>query len=132
MTYYESALKMRPYIERAAVSLSDEDALQVPTMFPKWATDTVYSVDERIEYDGILYRCIQAHTSQADWAPDVTSALWVVVSLEEYPEWVQPTGSHDAYSLGDKVLHNDKHWQSTVDGNVWEPGIYGWEDVSEL
>ena len=47
----------------------------------------------------------------------------------EFPEWRQPTGAHDAYSKGDKVSHNGKHWVSDVDGNVWEPGVYGWSEV---
>ena len=129
MSYYENTLKMRPYIEKAAVSLNDADALQVPTIFPKWSADVTYSVDERVEHGDTLYRCVQAHTSQSDWAPNVTQALWTIVSLEEYPEWVQPLGSHDAYAMGDKVSHNDKHWQSTANNNVWEPGIYGWDIV---
>jgi hypothetical protein len=129
MTWTEKALNMRPYMEKAAASLSDADALQVPTMFPKWATDTAYAVGERTEYNGTLYRVVQAHTSQSDWTPNVTPALWVAVSLDEYPQWVQPTGSHDAYNVGDKVAYNEKKWVSAVDGNVWEPGIYGWDEV---
>ena len=126
MSYYENALKMRPYIEKAAASLSDADALQAPTLFPAWATGTSYSTDERIEYGGTLYRCVQAHTSQTDWTPPATPALWVVASLEEWPEWVQPLGSHDAYAKGAKVTHNGKRWTSDVDNNTWEPGVYGW------
>ena len=131
MSYYENALKMRPYMEKAAASLSDADALEVPTMFPAWAVETAYAVDERIEYVGTLYRCVQAHTSQAGWTPPTTPALWVVVSLEEWPEWVQPTGAHDAYNVGAKVAHNGKHWLSDMDGNVWEPGVYGWTEVTD-
>ena len=69
MSYYENALKMRPYIEKAAASLSNAEALEVPTLFPAWAGGTSYITDERIEYGGTLYRCVQAHTSQADWTP---------------------------------------------------------------
>lgn len=106
------------------------DALQAPTLFPAWATGTSYSTNERIEYGGTLYRCVQTHTSQADWVPPATSALWVVVSLEEWPDWVQPTGAHDAYAAGAKVSHAGKHWTSNVDANVWEPGVYGWTEAS--
>lgn len=130
MSYYENALKMRPYIEKAAISLSDADALEVPTMFPTWAAGASYSTDDRIEYGGVLYRCVQAHTSQADWVPPDTPALWVVVSLEEWPEWVQPLGAQDAYAAGSKVSHNGKRWISDLDANVWEPGVYGWTEVS--
>ena len=131
MSYYENALKMRPYIEKAAASLSNAEALEVPTIFPAWATGTSYSTDERIEYGGTLYRCVQAHTSQADWTPPATPALWVMVSLEEWPAWVQPTGAHDAYNVGAKVTYADKHWISTVDSNIWKPGDYGWTEATD-
>ena len=129
MSYLENALKMRPYIEKAAASLSDAEALEVPTLFPSWAEGTSYSTEDRIEYDGTLYRCVQAHTSQAGWTPPDTPALWVVVSLEEWPAWVQPTGAHDAYASGAKVTHAGKRWVSDVGSNVWEPGVYGWTEV---
>lgn len=126
------ARKLRAMIEKASISLTDEDALQAVELYPAWVADTAYTVDERIRYNSTLYRCVQAHTSQADWTPDATPALWTVVSLDEWPEWVQPTGAQDAYAKGDKVSHNGKHWISEVDGNVWEPGIYGnlWSEVS--
>ena len=126
------ARKLRAMIEKASISLTDEDALQAVELYPAWQTGTAYTVDERIRYNSTLYRCVQAHTSQADWTPDATPALWTVVSLDEWPEWVQPTGAQDAYRVGDKVSHNGKHWISEVDGNVWEPGIYGnlWSEVS--
>ena len=126
------ARQLRAMIEKASLSLTDEDALQAVELYPSWQTGTAYTVDERIRYNSTLYRCVQAHTSQADWTPDATPALWTVVSLDEWPEWVQPTGAQDAYAKGDKVSHNDKHWISEVDGNVWEPGIYGnlWSEVS--
>lgn len=71
------------------------------------------------------------HTSQADWTPDTAASLWTPVSdpAEEWPEWSQPVGAHDAYSKDAKVSHNGKHWTSTVDSNVWEPGVYGWTEV---
>ena len=126
------ARQLRAMIEKASISLTDEDALQAVELYPAWQAGTAYTVDERIRYNSTLYRCVQAHTSQADWTPDATPALWTVVSLDEWPEWVQPTGAQDAYAKGDKVSHNGKHWISEVDGNVWEPGIYGnlWSEVS--
>ena len=108
---------------------TDETALGAVDIYPAWRTDTAYTVDERISYNGLLYRCVQAHTSQAGWSPDLTPALWTRVSIEEWPEWVQPTGAQDAYMAGDKVSHNGKHWVSAVDNNTWEPGIYGWTEV---
>ena len=108
---------------------TDETALEALDIYPEWKPDTDYAVDERIAYNGLLYRCVQAHTSQAGWSPDLTPALWARVSVEEWPEWVQPTGAQDAYMAGDKVSHNGKHWVSAVDNNTWEPGIYGWTEV---
>ena len=87
------------------------------------------TVDERMYYDEKLYRVVQAHTTQDGWEPDKTPALFTEVSVEEWPEWRQPTGAQDAYRTGDKVSHNDKHWINTVDYNVYEPGVYGWDEV---
>ena len=129
MTPQEKARELRPMIEKAATSLSDEDALNAIELYPMWAADVEYSVDERIRYNDILYRCIQAHASQADWTPPGTPALWAVVSIEEWPEWVQPMGAHDAYELGAKVSHNGEHWISTIPANIYEPGVYGWDLV---
>lgn len=124
----ERARKLREIILKATVSLSDEDALEAVEMFPHWISGHSYAVNDRVQFANILYKCVQAHTSQSDWTPDVTKALWTVVSIEEYPEWIQPTGAQDAYNKGDKVSHNSKHWISDVDTNVWEPGVYGWSE----
>lgn len=99
-------------------------------LFSPWTVGVAYPVGVLRQHNDLLYKCVQAHTSQEDWSPDVTPSLWAKVGdpAEEFPEWSQPIGSHDAYSLGDKVSHNDKHWVSTVNNNVWEPGVYGWEE----
>ena len=130
MTYIERARALRPYIEKAAISLTDEDALQAVELFPQWAVDHAYAVDERLQYNGVLYRVVQSHTSQADWTPDITPALFVVVSLDEWPEFVQPTGAHDAYNKGDKVTFEGKRYISLMDGNVYSPAAYpaGWQE----
>ena len=130
MTYPERARALRPYIEKAAISLTDEDALQAVELFPQWVVEHAYVVGERLQYNGVLYRVAQAHTSQADWTPDITPALFVVVSLDEWPEFVQPTGVHDAYNKGDKVTFNSKHYISLIDANVYSPAAYpaGWQE----
>ena len=130
MTYTERARALRPYIEKASISLTDEDALQAVELFPQWVTGHAYVVDERLQYNGVLYRVVQAHISQADWTPDITPSLFVVVSLDEWPEFVQPTGAHDAYNKGDKVTFNGKHYISLIDGNVYSPAAYpaGWQE----
>lgn len=123
------AKQLRQLIEQLAVTLEDETALTGVELFPMWAIGRAYAVDDRVQYGGILYKCVQAHTSQADWTPDATPALWVVVSIDEYPEWVQPTGAHDAYNIGDIVSYNGTLYISLIDANVWSPEGYpaGWE-----
>ena len=129
MTLIELARKLRGYIEKAAVSLSDADALEAVELYPAWEADTEYEVGKRVRDENVLYRCRQSHKSQAEWKPSITPALWKVVTLEEWPEWVQPTGAHDAYDLGAKVSHNEKHWISNIPANTYEPGVYGWAEV---
>ena len=124
------AKQLRQLIEQLAITLDDETALTGVELFPMWAIGRDYAAGDRVQYGGALYKCVQAHTSQADWTPDATPALWVVVSIDEYPEWVQPTGAHDAYAKDSKVTHNGKKWISSYDANVWEPGVYGWEEVT--
>ena len=117
----------RSKIEAAASAMTDENALTAVELFPMWAIGRAYAVDDRVQHGGTLYKCVQAHTSQADWTPDATPALWVVVSIEEFPEWVQPTGAHDAYNTGDKVSYNGKRYVCTIDANTYAPDVYGWE-----
>lgn len=116
------------YMVAGRENISDEAALEAITLFPHWKEGITVAENTRYQYNGELYRVVQAHTTQADWTPDVTPALWVKVSLEEWPEWVQPTGAHDAYAKDAKVTHNSKKWTSDVDANVWEPGVYGWTE----
>ena len=114
------------------VKLNSDVSVLKSDIYPDWIPKGYpYFAGERVTYEGSYYRCIQNHTSQSDWAPDVAVSLWVSISdpSEEYPEWKQPAGAHDAYSKGDKVSHNDKHWISDVDNNVWEPSVYGWTEV---
>ena len=118
--------ELKEYVKAARVTASDEVALQGLALYPYWKEGQAVKVDERYQHNGTLYRVIQAHTTQADWTPDVTPALFVVVSLEEWPEWIQPTGGHDAYAKDAKVIHNGIKYISLVDANVWEPGVYGW------
>lgn len=117
-------------LKRLRASATDESALDAIDLYPAWRTGTAYTMDERIRYGATLYRCVQSHTSQVDWTPDVTPALWTVVSLDEWPEWVQPTGAQDAYDLGAKVSHLDAHWTSDYDNNTWEPSVFGWSRVN--
>ena len=120
---------LRRLIESASNALDDKSALTGVELFPAWATGKSYAIGDRVQYVGTLYKCAQAHTSQVDWTPDATPALWVAVSVEEWPEWVQPTGAHDAYNKGDKVSYNGKHYICTIAANAYAPGVSGWEET---
>ncbi len=131
MTLIELALKLRAIIEQAAQSLEPADALEGKELFPEWQTDTSYAKDYKVRRSGILYACLQAHTSQAGWAPELAPSLWAKVLIpdpEVIPDWEQPD-STNPYAKGAKVRHNGKIWVSDIDGNVWEPGVYGWTEV---
>lgn len=102
-------------------------------LFAPWAYPVAYTVGQLRRHNGKLYKCVQAHTSQADRSPDKAASLWSVAAdpAEEWPAWSQPVGAHDAYRKDARVSHNGKHWTSNVDNNVWEPGVYGWTEYTE-
>ena len=129
----DEAHKLRRLIEKASASLVDNDALEAVLLFPAWTPDTDYIKSQRVRWGGLLYRLIpETHHSQADWTPDLTPAIWARVDdpSEEWPEWIQPIGSEDSYAAGAKVSHNGKRWINIYgDGNVWEPGVFGWEEI---
>ena len=130
MNLIETARKYRLIIEQAMGSVEDKDALEAVSLFPKWKETESYKVGDRVKYNDVLYRCLQAHSAQAAWQPAAATSLWakVLVIEDVILEWEQPD-STNPYQTGDKVLHNGKTWVSTVDNNVWEPGVYGWEEV---
>lgn len=117
------------YMVAARSTASDEAALEIISIYPYWKDGLTVAAGERFQYNNLLYRCIQAHTTQADWMPDATPALWAKVSLEEWPEWEQPLGSEDAYPKDAKVIHNGVKYISLIDANVWEPGATGSENL---
>jgi len=129
----EKARLLRRMIVKASAHLNDEDALEAIELFPVWKTDMEYSIGERIRYDEKLYQVVQAHTSQDNWTPDITPALFTEVAPPgEIPVWKQPTGSQDAYMTGDKVHYPTKEdavYQSAMDYNTYAPDVYGWEVV---
>ena len=132
MTLIEKARQLRAYIEKASASLDDTDALNAIELYPVWADDVSYVAGDRVRYDGVLYKCLQAHTSQPDWTPDAAPSLWAKVLIPDetvIPAWEQPD-STNPYMQGDKVTHNGKTWVSDIDNNVWTPGVYGWSEVS--
>lgn len=126
------AERLRALIVKGSSSLSDDDAIEGVELFPVWEADHAYTKDERVSYGGKLYKVLQAHTSQATWTPPASPSLYAKVLPGQsgvIGEWVQP-GSTNPYMLGDKVTHNGKTWVSTCDNNVWEPGVYGWSEVT--
>lgn len=116
--------------------IDDTTATENAGQFAAWAYPIQYTEGQirRDPLDGNLYRVNkgQGHTSQQGWNPSLTPALWSKIGdpAEEWPAWSQPLGAHDAYSVGDKVSHKGKHWTSDLDGNVWEPGTYGWSETT--
>lgn len=116
-----------------AGSIDETTAGEHAEMFAAWAVPVNYKAGNIRRYGGKLYRCLSEHTSQENWTPDEAPSLWVAISdpEEEWPKWSQPIGATDVYPAGAQVSHNDKHWTSDLDNNVWEPGAYGWTEVAE-
>ena len=136
MTLVEKARELRKILEKAmtaAQSLTDAEATTATCLHPKWSGDSVqYTAGQRVQDDGVLYTVLQAHTSQPDWKPAAAPSLFAKVLIPDptvIPEWEQPE-STNPYAKGDKVTHNGKTWVSDIDGNVWEPGVYGWTEVA--
>lgn len=131
----EQAQAIRAGMQALARTAPDAVLLAQPmVMYDEWSADSVaYTLNDIRQYNGLLYRCVQAHTSQATWTPEDAPSLWTRIAdpAQEWPEWIQPTGAHNAYAQGAKVSHNGKHWISDVGANVWEPGVYGWTEQAE-
>ena len=132
----EQAQAIRAGMQALARTAPDAVLLAQPmAMYDEWSAESVeYALNDIRQYNGLLYRCVQAHTSQAGWTPDISRALWTPMGIsaddpEAVPEWVQPTGAHDAYAKGSHVMHNGVEGVSDMDGNVWEPGVSGWTQV---
>ena len=130
-SYLEAAKVIRAAMDAAAAALTDEQALKAAALYPAWSAEDTYDAGERVRFGGALYKCLQGHTAQADWTPTAAPSLWAKVLTSDTGEplpWEQP-GSTNPYMKGDKVTHGGKTWVSTLDNNVWEPGVYGWEET---
>lgn len=135
-----AAEQLRRALQVFAATLSEEQALEIASVYPAWAPERHYKAGDILSYgsnpvgDPQLYKVVQAHTSQADWLPGATPALYDAFGLDEsgYPVWAQPSGAHDAYNKGDIVNYNGTLYESVIDGNVWSPDVYpaGWQEVS--
>ena len=127
------AIKLRPYIEKAAANLDDTDALEAVQLFPKWEANIQYEKDDRVRYENILYRCLQSHNSQESWTPLAAASLWAKVLIPDenvIPEWEQPS-STNGYQIGDKVMFEGKVYECQIANNVWSPAAYpaGWKEI---
>ena len=140
MDRLQAAEQLRRALQMYAATLTDEQALEIASVYPRWEVGKAYSVGDIISYgenslgDPQLYKVVQAHMSQEDWIPGQgTDSLYDAFGLDEsgYPIWSQPTGAHDAYNTGDIVNYTGTLYKSTMDGNVWAPDAYpqGWEKV---
>ena len=141
MDRLQIAEQFRKALQMFAASLDDEKAMEVAAIYDPWEIGKPYNVGDFLIYgvngvgDPQLYKVAQAHTSQADWNPEATPALYTPIGLDNsgYPVWAQPTGAHDAYNNGDVVNYNGTLYQSLIDGNVYSPEAYpaGWAVYSE-
>lgn len=139
MNRMQAAEQLRKALQMFAATLTDEKAMEVVAVFDSWVVGKTYAIGDFVTYgqngvgDPQLYKVVQAHTSQSDWAPDITPSLYDAIGLDDdgYPVWSQPTGAHDAYNTGDIVNYNGTLYESTIDGNTWSPDEYlaGWKVV---
>lgn len=141
MNRMQVAEQFRKALQMFAASLDDEKAMEVATIYDPWAVGKAYAVGDFLTYgvngvgDPQLYKVAQAHTSQADWTPNIATSLYVAIGLDEkgYPVWSQPTGAHDAYNTGDIVDYNGTLYISKINGNDTVPGTDDrwWEIYTE-
>ena len=141
MNRLQAAEQLRRVLQMFAATLTEEQALEIATVFPEWKVNWIYNVGYVFSYghnnlgDPQLYKVVQAHTSQSDWTPDSVPSLYEAFGLDEqgYPIWAQPSGAHDAYDTGDIVNYNGVLYRSLINGNVWSPDVYpaGWEKVTD-
>ena len=132
-TLVDLAVKLRPFIEKAALSLDDEDALEAVQLFPRWDDSAEYKVGDKVRLQNVLYRCLQDHIAQPTWSPIAAPSLWAKVLIpdpEIIPEWEQPD-STNAYQIGDKVTFEGKTYESVVANNIWSPAASpaGWKEI---
>ena len=132
-TLVDLAVKLRPFIEKAALSLDDEDALEAVQLFPRWDDSAEYKVDDKVRLQNVLYKCLQDHIAQPTWSPIAAPSLWAKVLIpdpEVIPEWEQPD-STNAYQIGDKVIFEGKTYECVIANNIWSPASYpaGWKEI---
>lgn len=141
MTRLQRAEQLRRALQLYAESLSDETVMEIPGVFDAWKIGVQLRKDQLVTYgvngvgDPQLYRVIQPHVAAEGWEPNKTKALFTAIGVDPqgFPIWAQPTGAADAYNKGDIVRYEPDGllYISTIDGNVWAPGVYGWDPYEE-
>ena len=137
MNKLQALEQMRKALQMFAATLNEEQAMEIAYVYDSWTIDKSYAVGDYLIYgennvgDPQLYKVVQAHTSQANWTPDIALSLYDAIGLDDfgYPIWSQPTGAHDAYNKGDVVNYNGILYKSLIDNNTYSPDTYpaGWE-----
>lgn len=137
MSRIEKAMAIRKRINMGVLGAIQSGAAtleEASLVIDQWVANITCASGDIVAFNGLLYKCVQGHTTQSDWTPDITPALWANLGVSEdkptaIPVWVQPTGAQDAYTKGTIVTHNGKTWTNSIDANVWEPGVYGWVET---
>lgn len=131
----ELKLKVKTFrekLETVSQSLPDDLAQFSVAMYPHWNEEAHYETNYRVQYNDVVYKCLQSHDAQTQWTPTDAPSLWAKVlnPSEDIPDWEQPD-STNAYMTGDKVRYNGKVYESLIDNNVWSPEAYpqGWKLV---
>jgi len=120
-------------------NLQEEDKLALKPLYPEWNANSSYYLDDIVRYEEDLYRVLQNHISRIAWRPNTATSLYVKIEIAQNPNnpeevtyaWIQPTGAHDAYTVGDKVLFESKIYENLIDANTWSPAAYpaGWKEI---
>lgn len=134
MDFIKKAREIRAQLDSITDSMTDKQALDSAVLFREWSGENIgYETGQKVSYKDTLYRVLQSHKSQPEWTPENAVSLFAKVLIPDekvIEKWTQPD-STNGYETGDKVNHNNRIWISTVDNNVWEPGVYGWQEFIE-
>lgn len=136
MITMKRARELRKIIEAnvMAANYTEAQSVKCLELYPEWTATGTYTVGTKCRYDGKLYNCVQAHTAQADWIPETAVSLWSEIVIDVatgYVVWRQPTGAHNSYAIGDRVVFENKVYESKIAANTYSPTAYpaGWTEV---
>lgn len=127
---------MQMFVE--ATITEESQMMEVADLYPSWEelletkkefdAGKVFKWGLNADGEPQLWSFISAYTPQEIYTPDKDISHYKKIGVTEdgTPVWTQPLGATDAYKKGDEVSHKGKIWTSDLDGNVWEPGVYGW------